>query len=84
MDKIQDAYYLDGRPYSQLSADDKVIIDKASEKLKDQEHIILSFENRVLNLITTNTQYTFLIQSEFPQDVTGKMVYAYTSSKNPL
>lgn len=84
MDKIQDAYYLDGKPYSQLSNYDKAIIDKAAEKLKDQEYIILSFENCVINLITTNTQYAFLIQSEFPQDLTGKMVYAYTSSKNPL
>lgn len=82
MQKIQDAYYLDGKPYSELSNSDKAIIDAACEKLKEQEEIILSFENAVLNLITTNTQYAFLIQSEFPQDLTGKMVYAYTSSKN--
>lgn len=79
---VQDAYYINGIPYQKLSDDSKIIIDRAVEKLKTWEvdRLILDYEDRVLNLITNHPAYTFLIQSEYPKDLTGKMVSAYTLS----
>lgn len=82
--KIQDIYYINGVQYQKLESTEREIIDRASEKiiLWDLEDLILtSFPNCVINLITTNPRYAFIIQSEFPQDLTGKLVTAYTQSK---
>lgn len=81
MEKIQDAFYVDGKPYSELSIELQNIIDRAALKLKDKEHFILPYQDKILNIITTS-RYTMLIQSEFPDDLTGYMVSAYTQSKS--
>ena len=67
MKKIQDAFYIDSKPYSELSIELQNIIDRAALKLKDKEHFILPYQNTILNIITTS-RYTMLIQSEFYHD----------------
>lgn len=81
MQQIQDAFYLNSKPYAELNEEDKKVIDKATQKLKQWEPVILSFNNTVLNIFTNHPQYRILIQSEFPDDLTGYMVSAYTQSK---
>ena len=82
MEKIQDAFCINNVPYSEMRQEQKHLIDKSSEKLKEWERHILDYEKAVLNIITTNPRYTLLIQSEFPDDLTGYMVHAYTQSKS--
>jgi hypothetical protein len=85
MKSIQDAFHIDGVNFSDLPQEQKDIIENAAERLKDWQSVILSFDEELaINLITKQPNYHLLIQSDFPEDLSDKMVYAYMQAKESL
>lgn len=82
MNKIQNAFHLNAKHYSELSFNEKSRIDSAAKILAPLESTILLYEGKSLNIITKNIKYSLEIQSEFPEDITGKMIMAWIEAGN--
>lgn len=81
MKKLHDVFFVNAKPYLQLNDVERQIIDMACKKLCDWESVIMLYENKVLNIITEHPNHSLFIQSEFPDDLTGKMVFAFANAK---
>ena len=81
MATIQNAFQLNGTPYLNLQQSDKDIIDTAVKELKEWECTILSFNEAVVNIITNHPERSLIIDTKFPEDLTGKMVSAWLKAR---
>jgi len=82
MRAAHDAFYINGVHYHKLDKEDKELIEKTVERLEDWIIVIEQMDDTIINLITSSPRYTLEIQSEFPNDLTGKIVSAFIAVKN--